>query len=175
MNFILRPWQEDDLDNLVRFANNYEIAKFMNDHFPHPYTPEAGKGFIKMATSETPHNILAIVVEGEAAGGIGIHPGWGIERKNAEMGYWLGEPFWGKGIVTEAVRQMIDYAFKNWDINRIFARPFSTNLASQKVLQKAGFTFETKLEKTFFKNGEYFDEMIYAVRRNREWSMVNGE
>lgn len=166
MNFILRPWQEKDLENLVRFANNYDIAKFMNDQFPHPYTHEAGKSFLKMATSGTPPNILAIVVEGSAAGGIGIHPGRGIERKNAEMGYWLAQPFWGKGIATKAIAQMIDHAFKNWDIDRIFARPFHTNTASQKALQKAGFTLEARLKKTFFKNGEYFDEMIYAVRRS---------
>jgi ribosomal-protein-alanine N-acetyltransferase len=168
MDFILRPWQAEDLDSLVRFANNYEIAKFMNDHFPHPYTPEAGKAFIELATREVPHNILAIEVGGQAAGGIGIHPGWGIERKNAEMGYWLGQPFWGKGIISEAVKQMVEYAFKNWDINRIFARPFSTNAASQRVLQKAGFTLEARFEQTFFKNGEYFDEMVYAVRRGRQ-------
>lgn len=171
MNFMLRPWQEEDLDNLVRFANNYEIAKFMNDHFPHPYTHETGKSFLKMAMSGMPPNILAIVVEGSAAGGIGIHPGWGVERKNAEMGYWLGQPFWGKGIVTKAIGQMIDHAFRNWDIDRIFARPFHTNIASQKALQKAGFILEARLEKTFFKNGEYFDEMIYAVRRR----VVNGQ
>ena len=81
------------------------------------------------------------------------------------MGYWLAEPFWGKGIITGAVRQMLEYGFKTFDINRIFARPFGTNIASQKVLEKTGFVLEARFEKTFFKNGEYLDECVYAIRR----------
>jgi [ribosomal protein S5]-alanine N-acetyltransferase len=103
-------------------------------------------------------------VDGKAVGGIGIHIQPDIYQKNAEMGYWLGEPFWGKGIITNAISQMVDYAFKHWSINRIFARPFGTNLASQRVLEKAGFLLEGKFEKTLYKNGEYMDELIYATR-----------
>ncbi len=165
MDFTLRAWTIDDLDDLVKFANNKNIAKFMMDQFPHPYTIEKGKAFIEFASQTSPLRLFAIDVKGRAVGGIGIHPLADIERKNAELGYWLAEPFWGNGIMTKAVVQLVDYGFKNLDINRIFARPFGTNLASQRVIEKAGFKLEARFEKTFFKNGEYDDELIYAVRR----------
>lgn len=168
MNFTLRPWTINDLESLVKYANNPLIAKNMTDAFPHPYTEENGRAFIEFATRNTPPNILAIDLNGEAVGGIGIHPQIDIHRKNAEMGYWLAEPFWGKGIITKAIGQMIGYGFKNFDIERIFARPFGTNIASQKVLEKAGFILEAKFSGTLYKNGEYQDELVYAVRRNRK-------
>jgi RimJ/RimL family protein N-acetyltransferase len=166
MNFHLRPWTIEDLDSLVKFANNYNIAKNLTDAFPHPYSIENGKAFIEMAVQNTPPNVLAIEINGEASGAIGIHPQKDIYQKNAEMGYWLAEPYWGKGIITKAIIQMVDYGFKNWDINRIYARPFGYNIASQKASEKAGFMLEAKLKKTIFKNGECIDELIYAVRRN---------
>ena len=85
---------------------------------------------------------------------------------NAELGYWLAEPFWGQGIMSDAVKQIVDYAFNTLEIDRIFARPFGTNLASQKVLEKNNFKLEARFEKTLFKNGEYLDELVYAIRRN---------
>ena len=165
MDFKLRPWTPEDLDSLVRYADNFNIARNMADVFPHPYTREKGIAFIEMATKSVPPHILAIEVEGEAAGGIGIHPQQDIYRKNAEMGYWLAEPYWGQGILTRAIPEMVAYGFQNWDITRIFARPFGRNIASQKVLEKAGFTLEARLSQTFYKNGKYEDELIYAVRR----------
>ena len=165
MQFILRPWTINDLDSLVTFANNSKIAKFMTNKFPHPYTREAGENFIAYAMQGNPVNIFAIEVEGKAVGGIGIHPSSDIECKNAEMGYWLAEPYWGNGIITDAIKQMIEYGFNNFDINRIFARPFGTNIGSQKVLEKAGFGLEATFDKTLFKNGEYLDELVYAIRK----------
>lgn len=165
MNFSLRPWTIDDLDSLVKYGNNKNIAKFMMDKFPHPYTPEKGKQFIEYAVSHKPLHLFAIEINGEACGGIGIHPQDDIHCKNAELGYWLAEPFWGKGIISNAIVQMVDYGFMNFDITRIFARPFGTNAASQKVLEKAGFKFEGRIENSLFKNGEFIDELIYAVRR----------
>ncbi len=165
MNFTLRPWNDNDLDSLVKYANNPGIAKNMTNKFPHPYTVEAGKSFLKMATSGSPTNIFAIDINGEAVGGIGIHPQDDIHCKNAELGYWIGEPFWGKGIISKAIPQILNYGFKTFDINRIFARPFHTNIGSQKVLEKAGFKLEAKIEKSLFKHGEYLDELIYAVRK----------
>lgn len=164
MDFTLRPWNNEDLESLVKYANNYKIARFMTDQFPHPYTIEKGNAFIEFVTKDSPLHIFAIAIENEAVGGIGLHPQFDIQRKNAELGYWLGEPFWGHGIITKAVIQMVNYGFKNFDINRIFARPFGTNIASQKVLEKAGFQLEARFEKSLFKNGEYLDELIYAVR-----------
>ncbi len=166
-NFTLRPWTTADLNSLVTFADNTEIAKFMTDQFPHPYTSENGKAFIAAASKGSPLHIFAIDINGQAAGGIGIHPQTDIHRKNAELGYWLAEPFWGHGIITKAVLQIVDYGFKNFEINRIFARPFGTNKASQRVLEKAGFKLEARFEKSLFKNGEYIDELVYAVRRKQ--------
>lgn len=161
----MRPWTVDDLETLVVYANNFEIVRNMTDQFPHPYTVESGKAFISMAMSEKPPRILAISINGEASGAIGIHPQTDVFRKNAELGYWLAQPFWGHGIMTRAVMQMVDYGFRHRDIDRIFARPFGTNIASQKVLEKAGFRLEARYEKTIVKNGEYLDELVYAVRR----------
>jgi len=165
MDFILRPWTINDLDSLVANANNYNIARFMTDGFPHPYTRENGKVFIQMATKDDPIHIFAIEVNRKAVGGIGIHPQSDIMKKNAELGYWLGEDYQGKGIITKAITQMIAFGFKTFDITRIYARPFGTNLASQRVLEKTGFTLEARIEKNIFKNGEFYDELIYAVRR----------
>lgn len=167
MDFKLRPWTPADIDSLVKYADNMKIASNMADVFPHPYTREKGMAFIEMANQSSPPNILAIEVNGEAAGGIGIHPQGDIYRKNAEMGYWLAETYWGKGIISKATVHMVDYGFEHWDITRIYARPFGRNIGSQKALEKAGFKLEARLEKTFFKNGEYQDELIYAVRRTQ--------
>ena len=165
MHFHLRPWTIDDLDSLIKYANNFSIAKNLTDAFPHPYTVENGKAFIEMANKINPPNILAIEVNSEAAGAIGLHPQHDVYKKNAELGYWLAEPYWGKGIVTAAIRQMVDYGFNNWEFSRIYARPYGYNIGSQRALEKAGFVLEAKLEKTFFKNDEYQDELIYAIRR----------
>ncbi len=165
MDFTLRKWTANDLDTLVKYANNFEIAKNLTNQFPHPYTRESGEGFIAMTLQHEPTRIFCIDVNGEPIGAIGIHPQQDIFCKNAELGYWLAEPFWGKGIMVNAVLQMLKYGFANFDITRIFARPFHTNLGSQRVLEKAGFVLEAKFEKTIFKNGLYLDEWIYAVKR----------
>ncbi len=166
MDFTLRPWHINDLESLVLHANNPRIAQFMTDGFPHPYNKEAGKKFIEFATADDPVHIFAIEVAGNAVGGIGIHPQQDIYRKNAEIGYWLGEKYWNKGIITKALNQVVEIAFNEFNIERVFARPFGTNKASQKVLEKCGFTLESVLKKTIFKNGEYMDELIYAKRKN---------
>lgn len=165
MDFTLRPWAITDLENLVKFADNLNIARNMTDQFPHPYTAENGKAFIEFATKDTPVHIFAIDVKGSAVGGIGIHPQADIQRRNAELGYWLAEPYWGKGIISRAIPEIIDFAFKTYDITRIYARPFGTNLASQRVLEKTGFRLEARFERSLFKNGEYLDELVYAIRK----------
>lgn len=165
MKFILRPWTSSDLDSLVIHANNFEIAKNMMDTFPHPYTKEEGEKFLEMVNKQDPPLILAIEVDGEAVGSIGLHPQNDIMRKNGELGYWLAEPFWGKGIITKAIKEMADYGFEKLDLERVFARPFGTNIGSQKALEKAGFRLEAHLENTLYKNEEYQDELIYALRK----------
>lgn len=165
MNVTLRPWHTDDLKDLVEMANNKEIAKYMADVFPHPYGEDNGKAFIEMANSKTPQSIFAIVVDGKPVGSIGLHPQADILRKNSEIGYWIGEPYWGKGIATQAIEQIVKYGFATMDVERIFARIFHSNIPSQKVIEKAGFIVEGRFEKTIYKNGEFLDELIYAIRK----------
>mgnify|MGYP000177268116 CR=1 FL=1 len=164
MKFTLRKFRESDLENLVKYANNYNIARFLTNGFPHPYTEQDGKNFLSIALMHP--SIFTIDVAGEAVGSIGLFPQSDIHQKSAELGYWLAEPFWGKGIITQAIQEMVEYGFKTFDIVRIYARPFSTNLASQRVLEKAGFVYEARLKKAICKNGEYMDEIIYAKLRN---------
>lgn len=159
----LRPWEHTDLDDLVKYANNPNIAGNMTNGFPHPYTEEHGQHFIVMAQSHQPTHIFAICLNNKAIGGIGVHPQHDIHEKCAELGYWLAEPYWGKGYVTQAVEELIDYAFAKFDIVRLYARPFSSNVGSQKVLEKCGFKHEATLKKSIYKNGLYLDEWIYSM------------
>ena len=120
-----------------------------------------------MAAADPP-NILAIDVDGCAVGSIGVFVQTNVHRRNAEMGYWLSEEYWSRGIMTEAIRKMCEYAFRTFDIDRIFARPFGINKASQKVLEKAGFIFEARFEHTVIKDGQRMDELYYAIRREKK-------
>ncbi|RMG79381.1 MAG: N-acetyltransferase [Bacteroidetes bacterium] len=165
MPFKLRPFVPEDAPSLAKYANNLNVARNMSDLFPYPYTLQNARDFIAMTGQHQPVRIFAIDINGEAVGATGLHPLGDIFRKNAELGYWLGEPFWGQGIVPRVVGQMVEYGFEHFDITRIFARPFGTNLASQRVLEKAGFKLEARFEKTIFKRGEFLDELVYAVRR----------
>nr|WP_319401586.1 GNAT family protein [uncultured Carboxylicivirga sp.] len=165
---ILRPWKAEDLKNLVTYANNWNIAKFLTNQFPHPYTIEDGKAFVEFANRDQPVHIFAIVFNDEAIGGVGIHPQGDIHIKNAELGYWIGEPFWGQGIVSKAVNQIINFAFTTYDIDRIYASVFGSNLGSQKVLQKNNFKLEARFENTVFKKDRYEDEIFYGLRRE-DW------
>ena len=167
MNHIeLRPWDPADRESLAAHGNNPKIAANMTDAFPSPYDLKAADRFIESVTKDSPPGILAIVVDGVACGGIGIHPDNNLHRKNAEMGYWLGEEYWDRGIVTKVIPPMIKYAFENWDIERIYARPFGRNMASQRVLEKCGFILEGRFQKTLIKQGKMEDELVYAVRKS---------
>lgn len=163
--FKLRPWDVSDLGSLVKYANNWNIAKNMTDKFPYPYKEEDGVAFINFANSDKPIRIFAIEIDGEAVGAVGIHPQEDIYRKNAELGYWIAEPYWGKGIISEVIKQIIDIAFETFDIERVFARPFENNIASQKVLEKNNFILEGRFHKVLYKNNAFIDELIYAIRR----------
>lgn len=165
MKVTLRSWHIDDLETLVSIANNANIAKYMADVFPHPYTHEKGKNFIEFANSNSTACIFAITINDKAIGSIGLHLQSDILRKNAEIGYWLSEEYWGKGIISNAIQQIVPYGFENLDIVRIFARIYGTNIPSQKVVEKCGFKLEGRFEKTVFKNNEFLDELIYAIRK----------
>ncbi len=162
-SFILRPLHHTDRESIAEQANNWEIAKNLMDRFPHPYSFEHAEKFIQMASNSAPVHIKCIDIAGSAVGCIGIHPMEDIFCRNAELGYWLGQKYWGQGIISNAVAMMVEYGFANFDIDRIFARPFNHNIASQKVLEKNGFKLEAKLSKTIFKKGIYHDEFIYSI------------
>lgn len=162
---VLRPWQPGDIDDLIFHGNNPRVAAFMTDQFPHPYTTEAAEQFINKTMQYNPAQVFAITIDNKAIGGIGIYPQTDISRMNAEIGYWLGETFWNKGIITKCIPKIVEYGFSTFDIDRIFARPFGTNIASQKALEKCGFIFEGRFKNTWIKNNERFDELIYAIRK----------
>ncbi|GGH18474.1 GNAT family N-acetyltransferase [Pedobacter zeae] len=167
MQIILRPYQPGDVEDLVKHANNVNISKYLTNKFPFPYEKKDGEAFIRLALSHDPLQIKAIVLNGEVIGSIGVHQLADIYSKSAEMGYWIAEDFWGKGIVPIAIKEMLKYGFDTFDIERIFARTAHTNFASQQVLKKSGFIFEAELKGTIFKNGEYFDELIFGFRKNQ--------
>jgi RimJ/RimL family protein N-acetyltransferase len=168
MEIVLRPWKTSDIDDLARHANNYNIARNLMDRFPHPYTKTDALGFIQMANEHTPPMMLAITHNDEPIGGIGIHPLQDIYRRNAEMGYWLAEHMWGKGIITIAIGRMVDYAFTHFNINRIFAKPFPYNTGSIRALEKNGFVLEARFYKTVLKEDQEFDELVYAIRKESQ-------
>lgn len=168
MNIKLRPWTERDLPNLVKYGNNIKIFNNLTDSFPHPYTLEWAEKFLAMQRTENGPFIRAIDLDGEAIGTLGLHAQTDIYRMNRELGYWLAEPFWGKGIMTQAVVLMTSLGFQELEVHRIFARPFGRNIASQKILEKAGYKQDAFIKESFFKNGVYEDEWIYSVRR-QEW------
>lgn len=149
----------------MRQANDPTVAAMLTDAFPHPYTEEHGRAFIAEAMKSPPLR-RCIEVDGACAGAIGLHPKPDLWRRNMELGYWLARQHRGKGIMTEAIRQMVQLGFDTFpEVTRIYATPFGGNIASQKALEKAGFTLEAKLIGTLIKYGRVEDEWIYAVRR----------
>jgi len=166
----LRPWRIDDAAPLVRHANNINVARHLRDRFPHPYTIDDAYGFLRFAASASTPSNFAIEVDGEAVGGLGYVPGTDVERFAAEVGYWLGESLWGRGIVTEALVTFTDYAFRDLQLLRLFALPLVDNVGSTRVLEKAGYVLEGRLHSSCVKYGEPRDQAIYA-RINPNWTM----
>jgi RimJ/RimL family protein N-acetyltransferase len=166
-SFILREWQPSDAASLAENANNIHIWNNVRDYFPHPYTVKDGKAFIQRVKNKPkPATNLAVVIDGKAVGGVGIVLRTDVERITAELGYWLGEKYWNKGIMTEVIKQMVSYAFEHFPLRKIYATPFDFNIASQKVLQKAGFECEAILKQAAIKNGKEIDEHYYSIINN---------
>jgi RimJ/RimL family protein N-acetyltransferase len=170
MQFVLerctvRPWRLSDADSLVRHANNRKVWLLVRDRFPHPYTIQDAHEFLQRATTEQPEMKFCIEIEGAALGGIGVHPGEDVHRHTATLGYWLGETFWGRGVMSEAVTAVIDFCFDNFPLRRISAEVFANNPASARVLEKAGFTFEGRLKNHVVKEGQVLDSLMYARTR----------
>lgn len=159
---LLREWRPADEGSLVLYANNRNIWINLRDRFPFPYTRKDARKWIRQANLGMTQTQFAIVVDGAAAGGIGFEVKRDVFRRSAEIGYWLGEPFWGRGIMTEAVQAVTEYAFKNFDLCRIEAGIFEWNLASMRVLEKAGYECEARLKKSVTKDGITVDQLIYA-------------
>ena len=162
---VLRPWHRDDVAALVRHANNRNIWRNVRDRFPYPYTQEAAEMWVNIANNNPYEPALAIEVNGEAVGGIGLIFGQDIDRRSAEIGYWLGEAYWGRGIITEAVQSLTAYAFEQFDLARIWACVFEWNPGSMRVLEKAGFNCEGTLRKAATKDGQTIDVVMYAIVR----------
>lgn len=164
MNFILRPWRLSDAESLSHYANNQKIADNLRNTFPQPYTIEDAKWYIMNASEKNGKEqlVYAIDVDGVAVGSIGIILKDDVSKKSAELGYWLGEPFWGNGIMPRAVAQICAEAFERFDLVRIYSEVFAYNKASQRTLEKAGFALEGVLRKSIYKNGKIFDSYIFA-------------
>jgi ribosomal-protein-alanine N-acetyltransferase len=164
----VRPWRVRDAQALARHANNINIARHLRDRFPHPYTIDHAHAFLKVATAEDPPHSLAIEVNGEAAGGIGYVPGSDVERFSAEIGYWLSEHYWGRGITTEALKLVTEDVFRRLNLLRLFALTFADNVGSTRVLEKAGYVCEGMARASSVKYGAPRDRLIYA-RINDRW------
>ena len=168
-NFELREWRLSDAASLAENANNINIWNNLRDGLPHPYSEDDGKQFIEMALSmPKPATLLTIDVDGKAVGSIGITLHTDVERITAELGYFIGEKYWNRGIMTETVKQMVKYAFANFpELRKIYATPFDFNAASHKVLQKAGFEREAILKQAAVKNGKIVDLYYYSIFKNK--------
>jgi ribosomal-protein-alanine N-acetyltransferase len=159
----LRSLELDDLEIFAQYANNQKIAINLRDGFPHPYILENAKAFYELVKSEVPENKFVIEYKGNFVGMIGLMPLKDVYRKSAEIGYWLAEPFWNKGIMTKAVISMVDWGWKNLDIVRIHTGIYSYNKASARVLEKSGFTFECEFINSIYKNGIFSNELRYSI------------
>ena len=166
MQVTLRPWQKNDRSILAALANNISIWNNVRDRLPHPYTLQHARAFIKYCKKQDPPHVLAIDVNGHLAGCIGLELQDDIFRISAELGYWIGEPYWGRGVATEAVKQMLEYVFEAFPVlSRIYAKVFEYNKASMKVLERNGFHLESVQKRSVIKNNEIIDEFVWVKFR----------
>ena len=164
MNCKIRRWELSDARDLATALSNKKIQDNLRDGLPYPYTEKDGKEFIStmLAADENDTFAFAITVNGKVIGSIGAFRQTNIHNKTAELGYYIAEEYWGKGIMTEAVKQLCDYVFSHTDIIRIYAEPFSYNIGSCRVLEKAGFQYEGTLRSNALKNGNVLDMKMYS-------------
>ena len=162
----VRPWRAGDEPSLAANANNRNVWLHLRDLFPHPYTLDDAGRWVAFAQAARPVTHFAIAVDGRAVGGIGYQLGTDVARRTAEVGYWLGEPYWGRGIAVAALRAVTRQAFAAHPLERLFALPFGPNRASQRVLEKAGYTREGVLRRAAVKDGQVLDHVVYAILRS---------
>lgn len=158
----IRKFRRNDKYRMAEIANNMKIAVNLRDAFPYPYSLEDARKFINMCLRVKPYQVFAIEFEGEYVGNIGLHKQDDVYRKTAELGYFIGEQYWNRGITTRAVNLICDYGFRELDVIKIFSGVFSFNTASQRVLEKCGFEREAVLKSSVIKNGKIYDEFRYA-------------
>lgn len=169
-SFILRPWRLEDAAALAAAADNPKTAANLRNSFPSPYTLGDAERFIRdcIAQGEERQLARAIIIEGKAVGSVGVFVKDDVYEKSAELGYWLAEEYWGRGVMTEAVGRICREAFARFDILRIFAEPFESNLGSRRVLEKAGFTWEGTMRNGVFKNGRVLSYRVYSLLREEQ-------
>ncbi len=158
----IRRWEPDDVETLVRYANNPKIARNLRDAFPYPYARRDAEAFFGLVAQQDPTTFFAIATKEEAIGGIGVSLHQDVHRLTAELGYWLAEPFWGRGIMTEAVSRFTDFAMDQFGLVRIHAEPYANNAGSCRVLEKCGFALEGRLKSSVIKEGRILDQLLYA-------------
>jgi len=165
MNINIRSWRIEDAESIAKALDNKMIQDNLRDGLPFPYTISDAKDFISAMLAADSNNTFAwaITVDDVAIGSIGVFRKDNVHCLTAEMGYYIAEEYWGKGIATEAVRQVCAYIFENTDIVRIFADPYDFNAGSCRVLEKAGFVYEGTLRKNALKNGQIIDMKLYAI------------
>ncbi|MCD8356294.1 MAG: GNAT family N-acetyltransferase [Clostridia bacterium] len=167
MKIGLRKWQLFDAKQLATALSNKNVLDHLRDGLPYPYTEKDAEEYIAAMLSADKNDTFAfaIVCDGNVVGSIGAFRQGNIHNRTAELGYYLAEPYWRKGIMTEAVRQICAYIFDNTDILRIYAEPFALNIGSCRVLEKAGFQYEGTLKNNAVKNGKVLDMKMYALTR----------
>ncbi len=158
----VRTFMLSDARSIALHANNRKIWMNLRDTFPHPYRLGDAREFIAHARSGKPETEFAIAVEGRAVGAIGFKLLPDVERVSAEIGYWLGEALWGRGIVTETLVAMTRYGIEAYGLTRVFAVPFEWNPASMRVLEKAGYVLEGRMRRSVIKDGRIVDQFLYA-------------
>ncbi len=162
----VRSFRPDDAEALARNANNRNVSRNMRDTFPYPYELSNAHEWIEFATTQSPETNFAIADDTELIGGIGITLQSDVNRRSAEIGYWLGEPHWGQGIATAALKATSDWAFSEFDLVRLYGEVFEWNPASGRVLEKAGYELEGRLRKSIVKGGQVIDALLYAMVRD---------
>jgi RimJ/RimL family protein N-acetyltransferase len=167
---VVRDWRVEDAPELSRQADNRKIWANVRDRFPSPYTIEDAEQWVRHCSRALPATDFAVEVDGGVAGGIGVVLQTDVERVSAEIGFWLGESSWGRGVMTEAVSAFVPWAFERYSLTRIYAHVFEFNVASARVLEKAGFTREARLRKAVIKDGRVIDEYLYARVREDDFS-----
>ena len=161
----LRSWRMEDAAPLAEVANNRNVWLKLRDIFAHPYTLADAEAYLGRTVGATPELSFCIELDGRVAGGIGLHFAHDVHRLTVELGYWLGEPFWGGGIMSHAVCAMVGYGFQTLPIERIEAYVYANNPASLRVLEKCGFSFEGRLRRNVFKDGQLLDSLVYSRLR----------